>query len=86
MTECDSYDELFVAACDSVSSLDESDLELPPSQLEKRWETIVKLTAKCKNLRSAAQKQWNTGALIWIILIIIFYAMPNHMLSCISLP
>lgn len=67
MTECDSYDELFVQACESVSSLDESDLELPPSQLEKRWETIVKMTGKCKNLRSAAQKQWAAGKIYTFI-------------------
>lgn len=66
MTECDVYDELFVQACESVSSLDESDLELPPSQLEKRWETIVKLTQKCKNIRGSAQKNWTAGKLITV--------------------
>ena len=64
MTECDSYDELFVQACEAVSSMDESDLELHPSQLEKRWETIVKLSQKSKNLRKAAETSWTAGAFL----------------------
>lgn len=63
MSECDSYDELFVQACEAVSTVDESDLDLPPSQMERRWETIVKLTQRCKTLRGAAEKNWTAGML-----------------------
>ncbi|XP_067943131.1 myosin heavy chain, skeletal muscle-like [Watersipora subatra] len=62
MSECDSYDELFVQACEAVNSIDESDLELKPSHLEKRWETIVKLGQKSKNLRNSAQTSWTLVA------------------------
>lgn len=61
MSECDSYDELFVQACDSVRALDESDLELQPAQIEKRWENIVKQTKRCKALRTSAGAVWQNG-------------------------
>jgi len=61
LSECEKYDELFISACDTVAALDETDLTIPPSELETRWETIVKLTQKLKAQRMAAQTNWQNG-------------------------